>query len=193
MVQFDKKSIAGRDIFIGTSAVGLLDLRATPLDSAVPGVEIHAQALEQMLVGRPPHAPGLRHRRGASVPRRHRRRGRLADLPPRRDRHRGHRRARHSRRLRRVWLAYRQAGLLFDPVYPVARDPRSLPRHLAQQLHRDGAGAEPRALGLQPLRGGAAGGGARAQPRQAEARRRNARGLSAVCATCAASPRYPKG
>jgi adenylate cyclase len=55
--------IAGRDILIGTSAVGLLDLRATPLDSAVPGVEIHAQAIEQMLSGehlsRPPLANGL--------------------------------------------------------------------------------------------------------------------------------------
>jgi adenylate cyclase len=59
----DAKEIAGRDIIIGTSAVGLLDLRATPLDPAVPGVEVHAQALEQMLSGehllRPPFATGL--------------------------------------------------------------------------------------------------------------------------------------
>ena len=57
------KEIAGRDILVGTSAVGLLDLRATPLDFAVPGVEVHAQALEQMLSGdhlsRPPFATGL--------------------------------------------------------------------------------------------------------------------------------------
>ncbi|MEI9900304.1 MAG: adenylate/guanylate cyclase domain-containing protein [Hyphomicrobium sp.] len=55
--------IAGRDILIGTSAVGLLDLRATPLDAAVPGVEVHAQAIEQMLSGehliRPAFAAGL--------------------------------------------------------------------------------------------------------------------------------------
>ncbi|MEO8421607.1 MAG: adenylate/guanylate cyclase domain-containing protein, partial [Hyphomicrobium sp.] len=55
--------IAGRNILIGTSAVGLLDLRATPLDPAVPGVEVHAQAIEQMLSGehlsRPPFATGL--------------------------------------------------------------------------------------------------------------------------------------
>jgi adenylate cyclase len=59
----DAKEVAGRDILVGTSAVGLLDLRATPLDSAVPGVEVHAQALEQMLNGdhlsRPPFATGL--------------------------------------------------------------------------------------------------------------------------------------
>ena len=34
-------------------------LRATPLDSAVPGVEIHAQALEQMLAGDHLVRPGL--------------------------------------------------------------------------------------------------------------------------------------
>jgi adenylate cyclase len=44
--------IAGRHIFIGSSATGLLDLRATPLAASVPGVEIHAQALEQMLSGK---------------------------------------------------------------------------------------------------------------------------------------------
>ena len=44
-----KKDLAGRHIIIGSSATGLLDLRATPLDPSVPGVEIHAQALAQML------------------------------------------------------------------------------------------------------------------------------------------------
>jgi adenylate cyclase len=51
--------IAGRHIFIGASATGLLDLRATPLDFSVPGVEIHAQALEQMLSGEHLHRPAL--------------------------------------------------------------------------------------------------------------------------------------
>ncbi len=50
-------------VLIGTSAAGLLDIRATPLDAAVAGVEAHAQALEQMLTGqyltRPDLAPGL--------------------------------------------------------------------------------------------------------------------------------------
>ena len=49
--KIDKSEIEGRFIFIGASATGLMDLRTTPLASAVPGVEVHAQALEQMLSG----------------------------------------------------------------------------------------------------------------------------------------------
>lgn len=44
--------IDGRIILIGTSAAGLLDLRATPLESAIPGIDIHAQVLEHLLTGR---------------------------------------------------------------------------------------------------------------------------------------------
>jgi len=40
--------LRGRLVLIGTSAVGLLDFKTTPLE-AVPGVEIHAQALENIL------------------------------------------------------------------------------------------------------------------------------------------------
>jgi len=57
------EEIAGRIILVGTSAPGLLDLRATPLDSAVPGIEVHAQVLEHILAGRslvrPDYALGL--------------------------------------------------------------------------------------------------------------------------------------
>ena len=56
------QEVKGRIILIGTSAAGLLDIRATPLDPAVPGVEAHAQAIEQMLTGdyliRPDFAAG---------------------------------------------------------------------------------------------------------------------------------------
>ena len=45
------EDVAGRIILVGTSAPGLLDLRATPLDAAIPGVEVHAQLLERMLTG----------------------------------------------------------------------------------------------------------------------------------------------
>ncbi len=48
---FDRERVAGQIVLIGTSAVGLFDLRATPLDAAVPGVEVHAQAIEQILAG----------------------------------------------------------------------------------------------------------------------------------------------
>ena len=41
--------MAGRIILVGTSAPGLIDLRATPLDAAIPGVEVHAQAIEQII------------------------------------------------------------------------------------------------------------------------------------------------
>ena len=41
----------GHAAIVGTSAVGLKDLRATPLDLAAPGVTVHATALEQMLLG----------------------------------------------------------------------------------------------------------------------------------------------
>jgi adenylate cyclase len=45
----DANEVAGRIIVIGTSAPGLLDLRATPLDASIAGFEVHAQTLERML------------------------------------------------------------------------------------------------------------------------------------------------
>jgi adenylate cyclase len=45
------EQIAGRIVMIGTSAVGLRDLRATPVDLTMPGVEIHAQLIETVLAG----------------------------------------------------------------------------------------------------------------------------------------------
>jgi len=61
--EVSREDIAGRIILVGTSAAGLLDLRGTPLDSAVPGIEIHAQLLEHILAGRslvrPDYALGL--------------------------------------------------------------------------------------------------------------------------------------
>ena len=44
-------AIEGRILLIGTSAAGLLDLRATPLEASIPGVSLHAQAIEQILIG----------------------------------------------------------------------------------------------------------------------------------------------
>ncbi len=52
----------GRIVFIGTSAIGLKDLRNTPVQDAVPGVEVHAQLAEQMIeqkfLARPDYADG---------------------------------------------------------------------------------------------------------------------------------------
>jgi adenylate cyclase len=45
----EKIDVKGRIVFIGTSAPGLGDLRSTPNQAVIPGVEIHAQAVEQIL------------------------------------------------------------------------------------------------------------------------------------------------
>ncbi len=115
---FDPEAIKARHIFIGATATGLLDLRATPLASSIPGVEIEAQALEQMLSGehliRPAYATGLEIAFivlfGALVAWMIARSGALiaaivgglaiAGI------------------VALSWLAFSRAGLLFDPVYP---------------------------------------------------------------------------
>ena len=43
--------LSGHVVAVGTSAAGLKDLRATPLDLAASGVAVHAAAVEQMLLG----------------------------------------------------------------------------------------------------------------------------------------------
>jgi adenylate cyclase len=43
--------IKGKLVLIGTSAVGLNDIKTTPVSPAMPGVEIHAQVLESALTG----------------------------------------------------------------------------------------------------------------------------------------------
>ena len=45
----DRSDVEGRIIILGTSAAGLNDQRATPIDPSVAGVEIHAQVVEQAL------------------------------------------------------------------------------------------------------------------------------------------------
>jgi len=47
---FDPASVDGQIVFVGTSAAGLFDIRATPLEAAAPGVEVHVQAVEQILL-----------------------------------------------------------------------------------------------------------------------------------------------
>lgn len=43
------EKIAQKLVLVGTSAVGLLDVKTTPVDPVMPGVEIHAQVLESVL------------------------------------------------------------------------------------------------------------------------------------------------
>ena len=48
---FDASLVEGQIVFIGTTAAGLKDLRATPLNPAAAGVEVHIQIVEQILLG----------------------------------------------------------------------------------------------------------------------------------------------
>ena len=43
------EKVRGKLVLVGTSAAGLNDLKTTPVDPAMPGVEIHAQVLESAL------------------------------------------------------------------------------------------------------------------------------------------------
>jgi adenylate cyclase len=45
------EKIAGKLVLIGTSSVGLNDIKTTPVSPAMPGVEVHAQVLESALTG----------------------------------------------------------------------------------------------------------------------------------------------
>jgi len=42
----DPALIKGKLVIVGTSAAGLLDIRSTPVDAIIPGVEVHAQLIE---------------------------------------------------------------------------------------------------------------------------------------------------
>ena len=45
--------LRGRLVLIGTSAIGLLDVKTTPVEAAMPGVEVHAEILESVLTKSP--------------------------------------------------------------------------------------------------------------------------------------------
>ena len=45
--------LRGKLVLIGTSATGLLDIKTTPVEAAMPGVEVHAQILESVLTKSP--------------------------------------------------------------------------------------------------------------------------------------------
>ncbi|KAF2992757.1 adenylate/guanylate cyclase domain-containing protein [Methylocystis sp. MJC1] len=61
--QVPRSEIDGRIIFVGALAVGIGDVRATPLEPVAPGVDVHAQIVESLasgaLLSRPDWAPGL--------------------------------------------------------------------------------------------------------------------------------------
>src|SRR6202451_4101194 len=47
--KLSRDPLRGNRVLIGTSAIGLLDLKTTPVDPVMPGVEVHAQILESVL------------------------------------------------------------------------------------------------------------------------------------------------
>jgi adenylate cyclase len=47
--KLSRDRLRGKLVVIGTSAIGLLDLKTTPVEAAMPGVEVHAQILESVL------------------------------------------------------------------------------------------------------------------------------------------------
>ena len=51
------QQLEGRIVLVGTTAPGLMDLRATPVDIAYPGVEAHASMIAGMLDGTIKHKP----------------------------------------------------------------------------------------------------------------------------------------
>ncbi len=59
----DAALLEGHIVLIGTSAAGLRDIRPSPVNPVMPGVEAHAQAIEQVLLGhyllRPDWSEGL--------------------------------------------------------------------------------------------------------------------------------------
>ena len=60
--RIDPAELRGKIVLVGTTAPGLLDLRATPVDPVYPGVEVHANLISGMLDGnikqRPPFVVG---------------------------------------------------------------------------------------------------------------------------------------
>ncbi len=58
--QVAPEKVARKLVLIGTSAVGLNDIKTTPVSAAMPGVEVHAQILEaaltKSLLAQPPYA-----------------------------------------------------------------------------------------------------------------------------------------
>ena len=57
----ERSEFDGKIVFVGANAIGLGDIRATPLEPSVPGVKIHAQIVESLLsnklLSRPDWAP----------------------------------------------------------------------------------------------------------------------------------------
>jgi adenylate cyclase len=58
---FDAALLKNALVFVGTSSIGLADLRTTPVGTQFPGVEIHATLLNGLLAGEFPYTPDFAH------------------------------------------------------------------------------------------------------------------------------------
>ena len=169
------EKIKGKLVLIGTSAVGLNDIKTTPVSAAMPGVEIHAQVLEsaltKSLLAQPTYGPLLEFAAalllGILV---------IAFAPlfgPVTLVAVGALFA--SLLIGTSWYFYTQHRLLIDFTYPLAVDHGDLSHPDLHQL-RPGAGAAAAdSLGLRPVSVAGAGRAARAVAGKARARRRGAR------------------
>ena len=48
---FKQEDVANKFVLVGTSALGLMDLRSIPFDATIAGVEVHANAIDNILQG----------------------------------------------------------------------------------------------------------------------------------------------
>jgi adenylate cyclase len=55
--KIDANTLEGAIVLVGTSAIGLADLRATPVGTQYPGVEVHANIIRSLLSGEFPYRP----------------------------------------------------------------------------------------------------------------------------------------
>lgn len=55
--KIDSNTLEGAIVLVGTSAIGLADLRATPVGTQYPGVEVHANIIQSLLSGEFPYRP----------------------------------------------------------------------------------------------------------------------------------------
>jgi adenylate cyclase len=55
--KIEATSLEGAIVLVGTSAIGLADLRATPVGTQYPGVEVHANIIRSLLSGEFPYRP----------------------------------------------------------------------------------------------------------------------------------------
>jgi adenylate cyclase len=118
--KFDKARIADHIVLVGSSAAGLNDLKATPVAPDMPGVEIHAQLIDQILqkdfLFRPDWGSGAELLFAllsgivliVAIPR-------FGALPGA-----GVAGVGIAGASAVSWFAFRDAGLLIDPVYPDA-------------------------------------------------------------------------